>query len=88
MFYGGGNGSNHGSDTNFGDGIGYATSSDGITWNKDPNPVLYKTALPKATKRCYTPSVIQDYDGYWMYFTGKDSANVYTGIRAKLNFPR
>ena len=66
-------------------GIGYATSADGINWTKDPgNPIfsIYQ-AVAWRDSRCYTPSVLYSstrFDGngaasaYKMWFTGEASA--------------
>ncbi|MGA8148694.1 MAG: IPTL-CTERM sorting domain-containing protein [Gallionellaceae bacterium] len=66
-------------------GIGYATSMDGITWTKDPaNPIfsIYQ-GVAWRNARCYTPSVLYSstrFDGhgtaaaYKMWFTGEASA--------------
>ncbi len=66
-------------------GIGYATSTDGINWTRDPdNPIFYVTD-GKAWRdaRTYTPSVLYSptrFDGhgeassYKMWFTGQTSA--------------
>jgi len=76
-FYSGGLGTGLGEDTNFGGGLGYATSVDGITWTKwDKNPLIRKTESLKTWKRIYCPWVI--YDGaYKVYFTGKSYAGIY-----------
>jgi hypothetical protein len=66
-------------------GIGYATSADGINWTKDPgNPIfsIYQ-GVAWRDSRCYTPSVLYSstrFDGngaasaYKMWFTGEASA--------------
>jgi len=66
-------------------GIGYATSTDGISWTKDPdNPIfsIYQ-GVAWRNSRCYTPSVLYSstgFDGhgataaYKMWFTGEASA--------------
>ncbi len=69
MWYSGGIGAmNH--------GIGYATSSDGITWTRDPIPIFHKTdgGADWRNSRTYTPMVIKDGCSYKMWFTGKDMA--------------
>ena len=55
-------------------GIGYATSSDGITWMRDPNnPIFHKdNGIGWRDSRTYCPSVIKDGNSYKMWFTGKD----------------
>jgi len=66
-------------------GIGYATSSDGLTWTKDPGNPLFSIYQGVAWRnnRCYTPSVLYSptrFDGhgagavYKMWFTGEASA--------------
>lgn len=77
-FYSGGLGTLAGEDTNFGGGLGYATSLDGITWVKwDKNPLIRKTESFKSWKRLYTSWVIKDAAGYKMYFTCKSNAGDY-----------
>ena len=68
MWYSGGTGTmNH--------GIGYATSSDGINWTRDQNPIFHKdNGLIWRNSRTYTPMVIKDGCSYKMWFTGKDVA--------------
>jgi uncharacterized repeat protein (TIGR01451 family) len=54
--------------------IGYATSSDGVTWNKSgSNPVLSSTA-PWEGSRVIAPTVIKDGSQYKMWYTGIDSS--------------
>jgi len=73
MWYSGGTGAmNH--------GIGYATSSDGINWARDPgNPILHKSdagypAYPWRQERTYCPMVTRDGSVYKMWFAGRGSA--------------
>lgn len=67
-------------------GIGYATSADGINWTKYAgNPVMSKDdGVPWRNSRTYTPSVIYsatDFDGHGpgnklkMWFTGASGSN-------------
>ena len=85
-FYSGGLGTGGGEDTNFGGGLGYAVSLDGITWLKwDKNPVIRKTESFKSWKRFYNPWIIQDATGYKMYFTCKSNAGAYTTAYAVIN---
>lgn len=58
-------------------GIGYATSTDGINWIKDAsNPIFHKDdGITWRDSRTYCPSVIKDGTTYKMWFTGKDIAN-------------
>jgi hypothetical protein len=74
MWYSGGPGTN--------EGIGYATSPDGINWAKHPaNPIFHKSdILPWRDDRTYTPWVVYDaanFGGhgdaypYKMWFSGK-----------------
>ena len=69
------------------EGIGHATSPDGIHWTKDPNNPIF-TTVPGTPyeKRHYTPSVIYDpnlFSGYGdssvlkMWFTAKDASGNY-----------
>jgi uncharacterized repeat protein (TIGR01451 family) len=77
-----------GGQTQVGDGIGYASSTDGINWDKDAdNPLLHKNdGLGWRNSRAYTPSVIYSptrFDGrgdaslYKMWFTGRSSSGMY-----------
>jgi len=60
----------------YANGIGHASSFDGLTWTKDPdNPVfLYSDGVPWRAARTYTPSVITGQRGSCsvnqMWFTG------------------
>jgi len=58
------------------EGIGYATSTDGLTWTKNSaNPFMSKSdGVLWRNNRTYTPSVIKDGDTYKMWFTGRDIA--------------
>jgi len=70
MWYSGGDGAmNH--------GIGYATSSDGISWARDTNnPIFYKDdGVSWRDDRTYCPMVIKQGTTYKMWFTGKDLVN-------------
>jgi len=85
MFYSGGIGTIAGEDTNYGGGLGYATSIDGITWTKhDRNPILRKTEAFKSWKRCYNPCVVQDASSFWLYYTAKGKDSAYVTSRAKM----
>jgi len=57
------------------DGIGLASSADGITWTKDAKPIFQiSDGIPYRAGRIYTPSVINDGSGLLrMYFSAKDS---------------
>ena len=81
MWYGGGPGTNQ--------GIGYATSPDGISWTKDPgNPIFhFSDGIPWRNARTYTPWVV--YDGanfsghgdtcpYKMWFSGVNTNTIYS----------
>lgn len=61
-----------GSDSSLNNGIGYAFSTDGITWVKDLNNPIFHISDGVAWRdnRTYTPMVIGDE----MWFTGKDDA--------------
>ncbi len=57
--------------TGMDNGIGYASSTDGITWTRDLDPIFDKTdGVAWRNDRTYTPMVIGDQ----MWFTGKDLA--------------
>ncbi|MFC2083124.1 hypothetical protein ACFLSG_03700 [Candidatus Bipolaricaulota bacterium] len=68
MWYSGGDGAvNH--------GIGYATSSDGLNWTRDDNPIFHKSdGVAWRDSRTYCPSVLSLNGGYVMWFSGKDTA--------------
>ena len=61
-------------------GIGYATSSDGISWTRDAaNPIFHKgdtgyPGYPWRQERTYCPMVIKNGSTYKMWFAGKGSA--------------
>jgi predicted GH43/DUF377 family glycosyl hydrolase len=77
-YYAGGIGTIHGSDTNFGDGLGFATSDDGITWVKElTNPIIKKTFSDKTAKRLYCPNIVKQDDGWMLYYTAKSTAGAY-----------
>ena len=65
-----------GGDGSMDDGIGYASSADGIGWTRATgNPIFYKDdGLGWRSDRTYTPMVIGDE----MWFTGKSSTGVYS----------
>ncbi|HDI46576.1 MAG TPA: hypothetical protein ENF82_02085 [Candidatus Methanomethylia archaeon] len=82
MWYSGGSGNLH-----YYDGIGYAYSTDLISWTKDPEPVFHKDdGVQWREDRSYTPWVLHSptkFDGhgdsysYKMWFTGKSAAMGY-----------
>ncbi|MDD5699848.1 MAG: hypothetical protein PHH00_01485 [Candidatus Nanoarchaeia archaeon] len=63
------------------DGIGYATSSNGLTWTKSSdNPILHYTdGVSWRNDRTYTPMVLKDGDTYKMWFSGKSGNNYAIG---------
>lgn len=68
FFYSGGQSSMH-------EGIGYAFSPDGITWEKAPDPLFHITdGVSWRSVRCYTPSVLLRIQGtsacFSMWFSG------------------
>ena len=64
-----------GYNTGTGYGIGYATSSDGITWTKYAgNPVMVGDAGKFDGGTIYSPSVIKDGDTYKMWYAGTDES--------------
>ena len=86
MYYAGGVGTSHGSDSNFADGIGYATSNDGINWIKyENNPIFFKTYSYKSAKRLYCPCVVKQDDGWLLYYTAKSESGQYRVSTAIIN---
>ncbi|MBL7075456.1 T9SS type A sorting domain-containing protein [candidate division KSB1 bacterium] len=75
MWYSGGGSASH-------EGIGYATSSDGIDWTRDAdNPIFnVNDGIDWRNTRTYTPFVIKDGFSYKMWFTGKDITGNYYSI--------
>jgi hypothetical protein len=80
------------------EGIGYATSSDGLSWTKyTGNPILHKTdPVPWRSVRTYTPMVIYDasqFSGHGeaayfkMWFSGKDAPGNYAMGYARILEP-
>jgi len=68
------------SDSN--DGIGYAYSTDGITWIKAEQPVLYAddpSAPSWRATRTYAMAVIQSAESYRMWLSGKDGSDYVIG---------
>jgi len=74
MWYSGGTGAMN-------NGIGYATSSDGINWTRDENnPFLHRDdGYPWREERTYCPMVIREGNSYKMWFAGKGSGNYSIG---------
>jgi parallel beta-helix repeat protein len=58
------------------DGIGYATSADGLNWTRcTENPLLcVDDGVPWRNDRTYCPCVIEDGGVFKMWFAGKDTA--------------
>lgn len=76
MWYSGADGT--GSDY-YAQGIGCASSPDGLTWTKSSdNPVMHRDdGNPWRSNRTYTPVVLMDGCGYEMWFTGKNATGNY-----------
>jgi predicted GH43/DUF377 family glycosyl hydrolase/predicted RNA-binding Zn-ribbon protein involved in translation (DUF1610 family) len=53
--------------------ICYATSNDGVTWNKYPSPVLTADIGDWESAGLYSPSVIYDGTVYRMWYTGNNA---------------
>ncbi|MBU6998664.1 MAG: hypothetical protein HXS41_13900 [Theionarchaea archaeon] len=73
FFYSGGQSSMH-------EGIGYAFSLDGITWEKAPDPLFHISDGDSwRSVRCYTPSVLArvrgTYTCFCMWFSGDDGGS-------------
>jgi hypothetical protein len=62
-------------------GVGYASSADGLTWTKDPDPVMRIGAGVPAWRvtRTYTPCVLQEDGIYKMWLTGVGSSGYRVG---------
>ena len=64
-------------------GIGYATSSDGLNWTRDAgNPLIHKDDAgypghPWRSNRTYCPAVIRQATAYKMWFAGRNSDGNY-----------
>ena len=86
MYYAGGNGTSNGADSNFANGIGYATSNDGINWTKyENNPIFFKTYSYKSALRLYCPCVVKQDDGWILYYTAKSQTGQYRVSTAIIN---
>ncbi|MFA5868063.1 MAG: DUF2341 domain-containing protein [Actinomycetota bacterium] len=60
--------------------IGYAESTDGVTWTKNPNPVLDLGGFGSWDDNAvYYPTVVKDGATYKMWYSGDDHANSRTG---------
>ncbi len=82
MWYSGGGSSSH-------EGIGYATSSNGIDWTRDSdNPIFHvDDGVDWRNERTYTPCVIKDGCTYKMWFSGKDSIESFYSIGYATTLP-
>ncbi len=59
-------------------GIGRATSSNGISWTRDPaNPILTPTAGTFDARRVFNPYVLKKDGIYYMWYTGINSDNLW-----------
>jgi uncharacterized repeat protein (TIGR01451 family) len=79
MWYSAGIGAMH-------DGLGYATSPDGLTWTRDPgNPIFHRndTAYPNypwRQNRSYTPMVLRAGTLWLMWYSGEDGGGKTIGV--------
>jgi hypothetical protein len=86
FFHSGGRGAMH-------EGIGYAFSQDGITWQKASAPLFHiADGVGWRSARCYTPSVLLKTVGngvcFCMWFTGDDGSNRAIGYaEGRVAFP-
>ncbi len=56
--------------------LGYATSTDGLTWTQDATPVMSGTAKGWDVNGIYTASVLKDGDTYRMWYAGREASGV------------
>jgi len=82
FWYSGGGGDNGLGACSAGDpvqeGIGYASSADGLTWTKDPsNPILHiDDGISYRNRRVYTPAVVDDGSGILkMYYSAQQTGS-------------
>jgi uncharacterized repeat protein (TIGR01451 family) len=67
-------------------GLGYATSSDGLSWTRDPsNPIFYKDdtgypGYPWRDNRSYTPMVLRAGNLWFMWYSGEDGGGKCIGV--------
>jgi uncharacterized repeat protein (TIGR01451 family) len=79
MWYSAGIGAMH-------DGLGYATSPDGLNWTRDPaNPIFHKNDTvypnyPWRQNRSYTPMVLRAGDLWLMWYSGEDGGGKTIGV--------
>lgn len=75
--------------TSSNEGIGCATSADGLTWTKCPNnPIMSKNdGVAWRNNRTYTPAVIRDGGIEKMWFTGRSATGNYAIGYATLGSP-
>ncbi|MFA5795456.1 MAG: DUF2341 domain-containing protein, partial [Candidatus Brocadiia bacterium] len=60
--------------------IGYATSADGITWDRNPSNPIINLGSGWEVSHAYEPFVMKDDDGnYKMWYCGHDGTNVRLG---------
>jgi uncharacterized repeat protein (TIGR01451 family) len=67
-------------------GLGYATSSDGLNWTRDPgNPVFHKDdasypGYPWRQNRSYTPMVLRAGSLWFMWYSGENGSGKTIGV--------
>ena len=69
--------------------VGFATSSDGINWQKHPDPLLYGTSGWE--HQVAASSLIKKNDTYYLYYTGRNIPNYQIGVAISIdgiNFTR
>jgi predicted GH43/DUF377 family glycosyl hydrolase len=72
------------------EGIGYASSSDGLNWTKDAQPIMHisDAGVPSwRSSRTYTPCVLQEGTAYKMWYTGVGSGAYSVGFATALPTP-
>ena len=56
--------------------VGYATSTDGLSWTQNAAPVMSGTAGGWDVNGIYTASVLKDGDTYRMWYTGREASGL------------
>lgn len=76
-FYSGGNGTKHQAS----DGIGYATSTDGIYWIRRKTLFNTSDGVAWRNQSVWMPSVVKTGNNYQVYFLGSDNPNINSDLK-------